>query len=98
MTTKSLRWPNRGYECGNLYFETEGLIDRLADRLRMDPAEVRRRNLIPPGAMPYRTPTGGLYDSGDYPAAFEKALEIATYPELRREQAKARAADRKSVV
>src|SRR5207244_883650 len=80
--------------CGHLYFETEGMIDRLADRLGMDPAEVRRRNLIPPGAMPYRTPTGGLYDSGDYPAAFEKALEIAKYTELRREQAKARAAGR----
>src|SRR5207245_4779598 len=86
--------PNSGYACGRLYFETEGMIDRLADRLGMDPAEVRRRNLIPPGAMPYRTPTGGLYDSGDYPAAFEKALEIAKYTELRREQAKARAAGR----
>src|SRR5436189_80186 len=94
MTNKSLTGPNRGYACGHLYFETEGMIDRLADRLGMDPAEVRRRNLIPPGAMPYRTPTGGLYDSGDYPAAFEKALEIAKYTELRREQAKARAASR----
>src|SRR5881397_1651882 len=94
MTNKSLTGPNRGYACGHLYFETEGMIDRLADRLGMDPVEVRRRNLIPPGAMPYRTPTGGLYDSGDYPAAFEKALEIAKYTELRREQAKARAASR----
>src|SRR5438132_935442 len=94
MTNKSLTGPNRGYACGHLYFETEGMIDRLADRVGMDPAEVRRRNLIPPGAMPYRTPTGGLYDSGDYPAAFEKALEIAKYTELRREQAKARAASR----
>src|SRR5437867_7365583 len=94
MTNKSLTGPNRGYACGHLYFETEGMIDRLADRLGMDPAEVRRRNLIPSGAMPYRTPTGGLYDSGDYPAAFEKALEIAKYTELRREQAKARAASR----
>src|SRR5437867_4495183 len=94
MTNKSLTGPNRGYACGHLYFETEGMIDRLADRVGMDPAEVRRRNLIPPGAMPYRTPTGGLYDSGDYPAAFEKALEIAKYTELRREQAKARAAGR----
>jgi 2-furoyl-CoA dehydrogenase large subunit len=94
MTNKSLTGPNRGYACGHLYFETEGMLDRLAERLAMDPAEVRRRNLIPPAAMPYRTPTGGLYDSGDYPAAFEKALEIAKYAELRREQAKARAAGR----
>jgi 2-furoyl-CoA dehydrogenase large subunit len=58
----------------------------------MDPVEVRRKNLIPASAFPYRSPTGGLYDSGDYPAAFEKALEMARYDELRREQARARAA------
>src|SRR5439155_371955 len=94
MTNKSLTGPNRGYACGHLYFESEGMIDRLADKLGLDPAEVRRRNLIPADAFPYRTPTGGLYDSGDYQAAFEKALELAKYTELRREQAKARAAGR----
>src|SRR5437667_1316177 len=94
MTNKSLTGPNRGYACGHLYFETEGMIDRLAARRGMDPAEVRRRNLIPADAFPYRTPTGGLYDSGDYQAAFEKALELAKYSELRREQARARAAGR----
>jgi 2-furoyl-CoA dehydrogenase large subunit len=94
MTNKSLTGPNRGYACGHLYFESEGMLDRLADELGMDPAEVRRRNLIQPQAMPYRTPSGGLYDSGDYPKAFEKALELAKYDELRREQARARAAGR----
>ena len=94
MTNKSLTGPNRGYACGHLYFESEGMIDRLADKLGLDPAEVRRRNLIPADAFPYRTPTGGLYDSGDYQAAFEKALELAKYSELRREQARARAAGR----
>jgi len=94
MTNKSLTGPNRGYACGHLYFESEGMLDRLADELGMDPAELRRRNLIQPQAMPYRTPSGGLYDSGDYPKAFEKALELAKYDELRREQARARAAGR----
>jgi 2-furoyl-CoA dehydrogenase large subunit len=94
MTNKSLTGPNRGYACGHLYFETEGMMDRLADTLGMDPAEVRRRNLIPADAFPYRTPTGGLYDSGDYQTAFDKALELAKYVELRREQARARAAGR----
>src|SRR5215468_7697334 len=94
MTNKSLTGPNRGYACGHLYFETEGMMDRLAERLGLDPAEVRRRNLIPADAFPYRTPTGGLYDSGDYPAALDKAVELARYPELRREQAAARAAGR----
>jgi 2-furoyl-CoA dehydrogenase large subunit len=94
MTNKSLTGPNRGYACGHLYFETEGMMDRLAETLGMDPAEVRRRNLLGPAQMPYRTPTGGLYDSGDYPAAFEKALELAKYEELRHQQARARAEGR----
>jgi 2-furoyl-CoA dehydrogenase large subunit len=94
MTNKSLTGPNRGYACGHLYFETEGMMDRLAEKLGLDPAEVRRRNLLVPEQMPYRTPTGGLYDSGDYPAAFDKALELAKYDQLRREQARARAAGR----
>jgi 2-furoyl-CoA dehydrogenase large subunit len=94
MTNKSLTGPNRGYACGHLYFETERMVDLLAERLGLDPGEVRRRNLIQPGQFPYRSPTGGLYDSGDYPAALEKALELASYQELRHEQARARAAGR----
>jgi len=94
MTNKSLTGPNRGYACGHLYFETERMLDLLAERLGMDPAEVRRANLIRTDEFPYRTPTGGLYDSGDYEAAFARALEIAHYAELRREQARARAAGR----
>src|SRR6267143_267058 len=94
MTNKSLTGPNRGYACGHLYFETEGMMDRLAEKLGLDPVEVRRRNLLRPEQFPYRTPTGGYYDSGDYPAALDKAVHIARYDELRREQAKARAAGR----
>jgi 2-furoyl-CoA dehydrogenase large subunit len=91
MTNKSLTGPNRGYACGHLYFETERMLDLLAERLGLDPAEVRRKNFIRPDDFPYRTPTGGLYDSGDYPAAFEKALELARYDELKQEQVRARA-------
>jgi 2-furoyl-CoA dehydrogenase large subunit len=94
MTNKSLTGPNRGYACGHLYFETEGMMDRLAEAIGVDPVEVRRRNFIAADQLPYRTPTGGLYDSGDYQATFEKALDIAKYDDLRREQARARAAGR----
>ncbi|MBI4593890.1 MAG: molybdopterin-dependent oxidoreductase, partial [Candidatus Rokubacteria bacterium] len=94
MTNKSLTGPNRGYACGHLYFETERMVDLLAEKLGLDPAEVRRRNLLKPEQFPYRTPTGGLYDSGDYPAAFAKALEVAKYDELRSEQARRRATGR----
>ena len=94
MTNKSLTGPNRGYACGHLYFETERMMDLLAERLGLDPVEVRRRNLIDAASFPYRTPTGGLYDSGDYARTLDKALETAKYDALRREQAKARAAGR----
>ena len=92
MTNKSLTGPNRGYACGHLYFETEGMMDRLAEKLGLDPAEVRRRNLIQPDELPYRTPTGGYYDSGDYPKTLQMALDMARYDELRRAQKTARAA------
>jgi len=94
MTNKSPSGPNRGYGCQQIYFEIERTVDLLAERLGLDPAEVRRRNFIQPQEFPYRTPTGGLYDSGDYTAALDKALALAGYDDLRREQARARAAGR----
>jgi 2-furoyl-CoA dehydrogenase large subunit len=94
MTNKSLTGPNRGYACGHLYFETERMMDLLAAKVGLDPVEIRRKNLIGREAFPYRTPTGGLYDSGDYRLTFDRALEAARYDDLRRQQAKARAEGR----
>jgi carbon-monoxide dehydrogenase large subunit len=65
----------------------ERAVDLLAARLRLDPAELRRRNLIPARAMPYTTATGARYDSGDYAAAMDRVLEAAGYDQLRAEQA-----------
>ena len=64
----------------------ERAMDMLAVELRMDPAELRRRNLIR-GEFPYTTTAGSTYDSGDYVRALDVALEAAHYDELRREQA-----------
>ena len=69
----------------------ERLVDMLAARLGIDPAELRMRNLLQPGQFPYTCPTGWQYDSGDYPRALAMALDIAGYDELRREQAERRA-------
>jgi aerobic carbon-monoxide dehydrogenase large subunit len=69
----------------------ERLVDMLAARLRIDPAELRMRNLLRPEQFPYTCPTGWQYDSGDYPRALAMALDIAGYDELRREQAERRA-------
>jgi 2-furoyl-CoA dehydrogenase large subunit len=86
--------PNRGYGCQQVYLETERALDEAAVQLGLDPAEIRRRNLVSSDAFPYETPTGGVYDSGDYPRVLELALETAGYPELRRMQDAARAEGR----
>jgi carbon-monoxide dehydrogenase large subunit len=73
-------------------FVRERLMDLIARRLGLDPAEVRRRNLIRPAEMPYTVGTGGLavptvYDSGDYPALLDTALAAIDYAGFRRGQA-----------
>jgi carbon-monoxide dehydrogenase large subunit len=68
-------------------FLLERALDMLAAELVIDPAEIRRRNFIPPEAFPYRTPTGANYDSGDPGRALDIALRAAGYPGLREEQA-----------
>ena len=75
-------------------FVMERVLDMVAEHLKLDPAEVRRRNLIPPEAYPWMSPSGFVYDSGHFPKALEQALDLADYPALRREQAAARAAGR----
>lgn len=72
-------------------FYIERLIDTAARAMGLDPAELRRRNLIPPERFPFRTVTGQSYDSGDYPQALDRALAAADYAGLRREQAERRA-------
>jgi CO/xanthine dehydrogenase Mo-binding subunit len=72
----------------------ERMVQRLATELGLDPAEVRRRNFIPPSAFPYETAGGASYDSGDYQKALDALLERAGYARLRAEQAEARRAGR----
>jgi CO/xanthine dehydrogenase Mo-binding subunit len=72
----------------------EQLMDLAARKLALDPAEIRRRNYIPRDAFPYTIASGNEYDSGDYLAALETALEMADYPRLRAEQLAARAQGR----
>ncbi len=60
-------------------FVLERLVDLAADRLGIDPAALRRRNMIPRAAQPYANPLGLTYDSGDYPAAMAQALALADW-------------------
>ncbi len=71
-------------------FIVERLVDLLAHELKMDPVDVRKKNLIPPFKDGYPVATGIVYDTGDYDKALNKALEMAGYPKLRAQQAEAR--------
>ena len=84
MTNTCPTGPNRGYGCQQHYFPIERLMDDLARKVGKDPAEIRQLNLIQPDELPYLTPTGGVYDSGDYPATLQKALALSDYAETRR--------------
>jgi len=72
----------------------ERLMDAIARELGLDPADVRRRNFIPPDAFPYTGATGVVYDSGNYARALDEALERLDYARLREEQRAARAEGR----
>ena len=75
-------------------FVMERTLDLLADCLGLDPAEIRRRNLIPKSAYPFASAAGLVYDSGDFPKALEMALELAGYERLKRERDEARSRGR----
>jgi len=68
----------------------ERAMDMLAVELGIDPADLRRRNLIAPDRFPHTTAGGATYDSGEYEKALDKVLEISAYRELRAEQARRR--------
>jgi carbon-monoxide dehydrogenase large subunit len=82
------------YRCSFRVTEASYLIERLvqnaAYELGVDPAELRRKNLVPADKFPYTSATGFVYDSGDYERAMNLALERAGYRELREEQARLR--------
>ncbi|CAB4611947.1 unannotated protein [freshwater metagenome] len=69
----------------------ERAVDLFADEAGLDPAEVRRRNFVQPDAFPFTTPTGTIYDSGNYEESLNRALAAAGYNELLEEQARRRA-------
>ena len=71
----------------------ERMIELVAAELGMDPADVRRKNYIKPEQFPYQTRTGSTYDTGNYEANLDTALETANYAALRQEQAQRRAED-----
>jgi 2-furoyl-CoA dehydrogenase large subunit len=83
---------NRGFGGPQHYLPIEGMMALAARKLGTDPIELARANLV--REFPYRTPSGGLYSSGDYAACLDQACELAGYSRRREEQKRARAAGR----
>ncbi len=94
LTNKTPTGLNRGFGGPQVYFALERLVHAIARDLGLDPLDVIRTNLIPADAFPYRTPSGAIYDSGDYPAALALAVEEGRLDELRARRDAARAEGR----
>lgn len=100
LTNKRDNTPVRGAGRTSATFVIDRIVDMVAAYLKEDPADVRRRNLIPGELMPYDMGMlyrdGGrlVYDSGDYPAQFEKALALSNYAGFRERQERAQAEGR----
>ena len=83
--------PYRGAGRPEANYLLERLVEEAARITGIAPDKLRRRNLIPPSAIPYKTPVGTTYDSGDFPAVLDKAFALAAhaeFPKRRREAAK----------
>ena len=91
-TNKSPCGPNRGYSRMQHLWFTERVIDIVAHELDLDPVEIRKRNYIRADEMPYETPNGCIYDSGDYARCLDEALKLVDYANIeeRRRDAEAR--------
>jgi aerobic carbon-monoxide dehydrogenase large subunit len=92
ITNKPPTGAYRGYGQPESNFVREVLVDRAARALGLDPVEFRLRNLLQPEDLPFRSATGAVYDSGDYPAALERAVAAIRDHAARHEPAPGRAA------
>ena len=87
MTNKAPCSPNRGYSRMQHLWLTERIVDIVASELGFDRVELRKRNYVQPEDMPYETPNGCVYDSGDYPRALDMALELIGYDTIEERRA-----------
>lgn len=90
LTNKTNQAAYRGLGASPMTMILERLVDASADRLGLPREEIRRRNFIHPDEFPFKTPVGNVYDSGDYPAALERALDFGRVEEWRSRQEEAR--------
>ncbi len=93
-TNKCQQGAYRGFGSEVANFVIERMVDAAADELDIDPIAIRRQNFIQPDDFPYIIPSGNMYDSGNYPAVLDKALEMLDYDGWRKKQEEARAEGR----
>ncbi len=85
-TNKGPTVQNRGVGKPTAIFTLERIVDLVAKKLGLDPAEIRFRNFVQPEQMPYTTPSGEVYESGNYPECLRKALELGKYEETKKQR------------
>jgi 2-furoyl-CoA dehydrogenase large subunit len=95
VTNKTPTGLNRGFGGPQVYYALERLMQRIARQLKLDPVEVIRRNLVPAAEFPYRTASGALLDSGDYPKALDVARRDGGIAELEARRDHARSEGRR---
>ena len=86
VTNKGPTVQNRGVGKPAMIFILERMVDITAKKLGLEPTEMRFKNFVQPAQMPYKTPSGEIYESGDYPKCFQKALDMVEYEKVRKQQ------------
>ncbi|MFQ5850433.1 MAG: xanthine dehydrogenase family protein molybdopterin-binding subunit [Candidatus Binatia bacterium] len=86
VTNKGPTVQNRGVGKPTMIFVLERMVDLVAKKIGLDPGEIRFRNFIKPEQMPYTTPSGEIYESGNYPECLRRALDLIHYEEFKRQK------------
>jgi aerobic carbon-monoxide dehydrogenase large subunit len=89
VTNKAPCGPHRGFGRPVAAYVTERMMDFAAKKLKMDPSEIRKKNMLDATDLPWTTPIGVVYDTGNYKEVLERTLKIANYKQLRNEKAEA---------
>jgi carbon-monoxide dehydrogenase large subunit len=92
VTNKAPCGPHRGFGRPVAAYVIERMMDIIARKLQMKPEEIRLKNMLDAKDLPWTTPIGVLYDSGNYKEVLKRTLTLANYDELRKEQARSRRA------
>lgn len=90
VTNKAPCGPHRGFGRPVAAYVIERMMDIMAKKLKMDPAQIRLKNMIDIRDMPWTTPIGVLYDTGNYKEVLERTLKLARHEELKKEQERCR--------